>query len=66
MTSSAATLDLAELVRLSKFYVEGVGILSIGLVGLVINVLALSILFRKQVGSENLERITLTFIFDGS
>ncbi len=48
-SSSSSALDMAALVRFSKFYVEGVGILSIGLVGLFINVLALSILFRKQV-----------------
>ena len=48
-SSSSSALDMAALVRFSKFYVEGVGILSIGVVGLFINVLALSILFRKQV-----------------
>ena len=32
-----------------KFYVEGVGILTVGSLGLIINILALYILFRKKV-----------------
>ena len=32
-----------------KYYVEGVGILAVGSVGVVINIVALYILFRKQV-----------------
>jgi preprotein translocase subunit Sss1 len=38
-----------KLVMMSKFYIEGIGIMSIGIVGLVINAFALYILFRKQV-----------------
>ena len=36
-------------IETAKFYIEGIGILCIGLLGLVINLFALYILFRKQV-----------------
>ena len=46
---SDSDLAFASFVHGFKFYIEGVGILVVGLVGLVINVFALYILFRKQV-----------------
>ncbi len=48
-TSTVEKNDFGNVVATAKFYIEGVGILSIGSLGLVINVIALSILFRKQV-----------------
>ena len=41
-----------NVVAWAKYFIEGVGILTIGLVGLVINVFALCILFRKQVSTQ--------------
>ena len=38
-----------ETVAAFQYYVEGVGILAIGSVGVVINIIALYILFKKQV-----------------
>ena len=43
-------LYMEGLVDATKFYIEGVGILAIGSVGLVINAFALCILCRQQVG----------------
>ena len=40
---------MEEIVAAFKYYVEGVGILAVGSVGVVINIVALYILFRKQV-----------------
>ena len=40
---------MEETVAAFSYYVEGVGILAVGLVGVVINIVALYILFRKQV-----------------
>ena len=38
-----------ELVGWLRFYIEGIGILTFGVTGLIINVFALYILFKKQV-----------------
>ena len=43
----------------AKFYIEGVGILTIGSIGLFINVFALYILFRKQVYKLDILQIVL-------
>ena len=40
---------MKETVAAFQYYVEGVGILAVGSVGVVINIVALYILFRKQV-----------------
>ena len=40
---------MEETVAAFQYYVEGVGILAVGSVGVVINIVALYILFRKQV-----------------
>ena len=40
---------MEETVAAFQYYVEGVGILAVGSVGVVINIFALYILFRKQV-----------------
>ena len=47
----AYMLHMEGLVDAAKFYIEGVGILAVGSVGLVINAFALCILFRQQVGN---------------
>ena len=41
--------EMEEIVAAFQYYVEGVGILAVGSVGVVINIVALYILFRKQV-----------------
>ena len=50
--TSGDPMDESEenyLETLFKYYVEGVGILSVGSLGLIINIVALYILFRKKV-----------------
>jgi len=46
---SSQTSSYLELLLAAKFWIEGVGILVVGSVGLAINCLALAIVFRKQV-----------------
>ena len=40
---------MEETVAAFQYFVEGVGVLAVGSVGVVINIVALYILFRKQV-----------------
>ena len=42
---------MEDIVAAFRYYVEGVGILAIGSVGVVINIIALYILFKKQVNT---------------
>ena len=53
---------MEEIVAAFQYYVEGVGILAVGSVGVVINIVALYILFRKQV-SFYLENFSLVFLY---
>ncbi len=47
--SASATNGFQKTVAIFQFLVEGLGILTVGSIGLVINIIALYILFRKQV-----------------
>ncbi|XP_059096177.1 G-protein coupled receptor daf-37-like isoform X2 [Tigriopus californicus] len=49
LTSEVEGLNWPKLIRTSQFVIEGLGILTIGSLGLFINVFALYILFKKQV-----------------
>ena len=55
---------MKETVAAFQYYVEGVGILAVGSVGVVINIVALYILFRKQVSfvSKNSSCIVCTIL----
>ena len=50
MTASEEPPAFDEFVARGTFWIEGVGILVVGFIGLIINFIALWILFRKQVG----------------
>ena len=56
---------MEETVAAFQYYVEGVGILAVGSVGVVINVVALYILFRKQVSFYLEKFLTLKLIYVG-
>ena len=45
-------LEFEEMLTTFQYYVEGVGIIVIGSIGLIINLFALYILFRKHVSSS--------------
>ena len=46
-------LEFEEMLTTFQYYVEGVGIIVIGSIGLIINLFALYILFRKHVSSTS-------------
>ncbi len=50
--SASATNGFQKTVAIFQFLVEGLGILTVGSIGLVINIIALYILFRKQVSPD--------------
>ena len=47
-------LEFEEMLTTFQYYVEGVGIIVIGSIGLIINLFALYILFRKHVSSSSI------------
>ena len=49
VSNDCSTDEFQKTVELFQFVVEGVGILTVGSIGLIINSIALYILFRKQV-----------------
>ena len=50
---------MEETVAAFQYYVEGVGILAVGSVGVVINIVALYILFRKQVSFTSKNSVSI-------
>ena len=56
-------LDFELMLTTFQYYVEGVGIIVIGSIGLIINMFAFYILFRKHVSSLHLRDTFLIFLF---
>ena len=50
-------LEFEEMLTTFQYYVEGVGIIVIGSIGLIINLFALYILFRKHVSSISIKNL---------
>ena len=50
-------LEFEEMLTTFQYYVEGVGIIVIGSIGLIINLFALYILFRKHVSSISIQNL---------